>query len=647
MEIKKGKWVLDIETLIDFFCCCCINYDTGEVKVFEISNRKNDFKELKFFLENNILCVITFNGNHFDNIVLNWLRQQNYEYGRPIEIISTIYKVAQSIIDSQDGFGSDYSKYKYNLPYISIDLFLYWAKMLRISKKLSLKYFAVNLDLSVVEMPIPHYRGGLTHEEMDMVVEYCKNDIEVTKALADKLKDEINLRVNIAKETGLDCISFDAPKIASELLLLEYCKSTLNSNRCNILMGGIEYYNEQDKLNKYIKLIRNTQHSKPSIIYFKNIVPIVEFKTDFFKKVYLDIRCSVNTFSKDYSYKNPDGSTLILAYGKGGLHSVNRNQSYKSTASKKVITIDVASLYPTLYINNGYFHRDYKEKLTEITTKIRKDRFEAKKAGNKIKDKTLKLILNGISGLLDNEYSWLYAPEQILALRLHGQLILSRLIEELGLNNISVISANTDGVELLLDDNKRDIFNNIVKQIEEEFNIIFEEEEYDFINYLTVNDYIAKTKKGKIKQKGEFVYKDERYEGKVLDGGNEFLIIPIALEKYFVNGIPVEETIKNHTNIYDFCAAKKVAKTYSLSFLGKKVQQLNRYFISDKRNGGYLYKQKEGKSTLENVLKATPICILNEKTDKVAQEFPIDYSFYINKCNKVIEVFEPKQLSLF
>jgi hypothetical protein len=51
--------------------------------------------------------------------------------------------------------------------------------------------------------------------------------------------------------------------------------------------------------------------------------------------------------------------------------------------------------------------------------------------------------LNSFSGLIDNEYSWLYAPEQALGLRLTGQLQLCSMIEMLIANGFIIISANT------------------------------------------------------------------------------------------------------------------------------------------------------------------------------------------------------------
>lgn len=83
-------------------------------------------------------------------------------------------------------------------------------------------------------------------------------------------------------------------------------------------------------------------------------------------------------------------------------------------------------------------------------SEIKEERILAKHGKLKNKDNDLynkfyKLVLNGVSGLLDNEYSWLYYPEGAMKLRLMGQLLLTKLIEEAALAGFEVVSANTDG----------------------------------------------------------------------------------------------------------------------------------------------------------------------------------------------------------
>ena len=75
--------------------------------------------------------------------------------------------------------------------------------MLRISKKLSLKSFAVNLDEEVLEMPIHHATKKLTNEQKNLILHYNENDVKITKKLALKLRNEINLRIAIKKDFNL------------------------------------------------------------------------------------------------------------------------------------------------------------------------------------------------------------------------------------------------------------------------------------------------------------------------------------------------------------------------------------------------------------------------------------------------------------
>ena len=252
----------------------------------------------------------------------------------------------------------------------------------------------------------------------------------------------------------------------------------------------------------------------------------------------------------------------------------------------------------------------------------------------------LKLILNSFSGLIDSQYSWLYAPEQALGLRITGQLQLCKMAEMLIENKFNVISFNTDGIEVLVENNKKDIYLNLLNQHSQLFNLIWETEIYKFIYYKTVNDYIALTKDNKIKVKGEFLYSKE------LEGSNEFLIIPIAIKEFYVNNIPIEITIKNHNNIFDFTQGKKISKDYTVYYNGQKQQQLNRIFVSKK--GAYLYKQKKGKTTMENVLKDTPVCIYNTPDNRTPQELNVDFDWYIKKTKeKLLELNNSNQLTLF
>ena len=338
-----------------------------------------------------------------------------------------------------------------------------------------------------------------------------------------------------------------------------------------------------------------------------------------------------------FSCKN---TNILLSYGIGGLHSVNKNQHFKTDNTYQLLTSDVASLYPTLIINYRLFR--YLE-VVQRYSELKEERILAKHGklvgrDNDLINKFNKLVLNGVSGLLDMGYSWLYYPEGAMKLRLIGQLILTKLIEEAALAGFNVVSANTDGIEVLVEHNRIDEYYSIVEKVQSQFNVEFEHENYKEIYYWSVNDYIAVINDNYSKVKGLMVSKPEL--GKSVDN----LIIPKALQLYFEKDIPIEETIQNEKNIYLFCASPKVDRSYTVIWNNEPQQRLNRFFVS--RSGSYLYKQKKGEN-LHHMLKGHTVQLLNYCTDNDASKYDVNYQYYISKCQELIDLVQPKQLSLF
>ncbi len=614
------KLVIDVETLQGIFTITAIDYSSDECWQYVIHKDKNELDSIKDLLSKTSF-MIGFNSIHFDSVILAWMMKQK------TVTAEEIYKVAQITINQKENRNAfkPYQTYKYNTTWHNIDLFLYWSKMLRLSKKLSLKYFAVNLDMKIQEMPIHHSKTDFTEEEIIEVLDYNKNDVLVTKALCNKLKEQINLRIGIRNQYKLEALSWDAPKIASELLLDSFCNKKHHE-------GMIPMW-------EFKKQIRNDRRDK---ISFRNgdYIPKIEFKTKVFQDLYQDVCNARDGFKRNLIYKRFDNTFIKISYGSGGIHSVNENEDYHSTDTHTVWTSDVSSLYPSLLENYKFIRKDLTEVL-DIYSEKKQERIKAKKEGNKVVNETLKLVLNSTTGLMDNPYSWLYSPAEIMALRITGQLILTRLTEECNLNNFLVISLNTDGIEVIIDKGREDEYLNLIKIIEKEFNLEFEHDQYKSIHYKSVNDYLALTVKDKTKVKGEFIYE------KVLDGSNEFLIIAIAVKEYLLNRIPVEDTIMNHINIYDFCCSKKISKDYKIFYNNVQQQQLNRFYCSKK--GAYLYKLKPTKKipTMEHIFGDSGVVILNDISTQTPQELEVDFNYYINSARNRIKLFEREQLSLF
>ena len=78
----------------------------------------------------------------------------------------------------------------------------------------------------------------------------------------------------------------------------------------------------------------------------------------------------------------------------------------------------------------------------------------------------LKIVINSIYGKLGFEAGSLYDRLAVLKVTINGQLLMLMLAEELELNNIHVISANTDGLMIKIYDNQWDVYNKITKEWE-------------------------------------------------------------------------------------------------------------------------------------------------------------------------------------
>jgi hypothetical protein len=241
-----------------------------------------------------------------------------------------------------------------------------------------------------------------------------------------------------------------------------------------------------------------------------------------------------------------------------------------------------------------------------------------------------------------------------------GELSLMMLIEKYELNGIHVISANTDGVTIKV---RKDLIPKMYEINEwwsELTQYVLEKIDYKKIIFSTVNDYIAIMSDGTVKKKGDFLTDFELHKNK------SARIIPIALEQYFVNNIPVRETIIKHNNLYDFCIRKNASRDFhyeSVDSFNKitKHNKLIRYYVSNIGEKVYKVKNKnsESKAAKRSQVEAGEwkcfVCNYLEKNSKLDN---VNFSYYIDKAESMIvkiltngkskkNVVIPNQISLF
>ncbi len=266
-----------------------------------------------------------------------------------------------------------------------------------------------------------------------------------------------------------------------------------------------------------------------------------------------------------------------------------------------------------------------------------------------------KLVLNGGSfGKMNDRFSVQYDPFPHFSVTIGNQFEILMLIEALEIEGIHVISANTDGILSHFPESLHDKY----MQICNDWEVVIgndklgrlEYVDYKMIAQTSVNDYIAVDTKGNIKAKGDFS------KDKELNKNKSRRIIPIALEQNLINGIPIEDTIKNHRNIYDFCIGKKSSTDYHYRGIDRKKgivedieNRIVRYYCSTKELGKRLYKIKrehsekkgpkvskcESKSEYQ-VLFDIPFNVNNW------EDYSIDYEYYISECYKILDQFFPE-----
>lgn len=99
-----------------------------------------------------------------------------------------------------------------------------------------------------------------------------------------------------------------------------------------------------------------------------------------------------------------------------------------------------------MIIEHKFYPQHLGKEFLEVYSQIKDERIEAKHNGNKVKNETLKLALNGLSGNLQNEHNFCYSPFTVMQIRINGQLLLLMLAEKLIAIGCKIVQANTDGL---------------------------------------------------------------------------------------------------------------------------------------------------------------------------------------------------------
>ena len=232
------------------------------------------------------------------------------------------------------------------------------------------------------------------------------------------------------------------------------------------------------------------------------------------------------------------------------------------------------------------------------------------------------------------EYSWLYDLKAMYRVTINGQLYLMSLIEDLELANIHVISANTDGIVSIINNDKLNEYYTICNAWAKKYNFGVAYTKYNKYIRTTVNDYITLKDNGSIKTKGDFSFEIK------IDKGYYAPAIAKTLYEYFVNdNKDIDNLIKSY-DIYDYCISIKVGSQFRSEYHTIKdgkldievLQKDNRYFVSN--HGGVFLKRNLSSNKLTNVIKGYNVRIFNKFY--YSNDYDINYIWYKKKVLDII-----------
>lgn len=657
--IIRGKivYVYDIEVFQNIFHCSVKNTETNDIYKFEISERKNQLRELvKFFKQvdkyitwgdyyttninipaNVIFCG--YNNLHYDNPIINYIIEYEdklMQYNIPT-ICSSIFNLSKTITTSSEDNIDAWKHWKYQIWFDTFDILtMLYSNKLRVG----LKEIQVTMQYPNVQEFVCDWTKPLPLEDFDSMIDYNINDIESTSELLNRCKKDVDLRIAIEDEYGVRVLSKDGVNIGMKILTQKYLEKT-----------GLTWWDIKDL------------RSPMSVIPLKDVIlPFIKYDSPILQRVLEDMKNQiVSPGRKGYENKFVFNN-LRYSVGVGGIHSVNSPEIIIPRDDEMLIDIDVASLYPSILIEYEFYPRHLGKEFLEVYKQIKDERIEAKHNGDKVKNETLKLALNGLSGNLQNEHNFCYSPFAVMQIRINGQLLLLMLAEKLTQIGCRIVQANTDGLFVLLKKDAYSKVNSICREWEQLTKLTLEEDRFKAMYQYAINDYFAITEDNKVKEKGMFITAVK------LGKGLTPKIIPKAVISFFKDGIPVEDTIKNCTDIRDFLMSEKTGKQWHVEYMNEEQQRTNRFYAST--NSGYLWKwkdtgHKEGEiitytepyvgerkykasaRQYQNMLTASGVTLLNKFDNKPIEERKINYRYYIMEAYKIIRDLKPLQLSLW
>lgn len=721
-KVLFNDWIWDIECYPNFFSMAVCFANGSGMRVFEISDRKNEATEMLEFCRKVMISkhrMVGFNNVGFDYPLLHYILEKAKiakRQGKEFRIThDEIWRHSQSMFEkNKDGDNRFGNAIQSNLVHLTqVDLFKIWHYDNR-AKMTGLKMLEFNMrSRNIEDLPFPVGKV-LTDPEKDVTIEYNKHDVLETLKFYQYSLDEIVMRDTLTKQFGFDCTNYNDTKIGKELFV----------NRLEAASPGVCY----KQVRKGDRMVKQIQQTKRNYINLGDcILPYISFERPEFKAIHKWFAAQVITETKGaltdleehqlgdvakYAnmrvkmkkincpvegaknkrfvpsfediqplmeehpcgwvemapLKSPKGAASYwfcwnvtagagggtkaktssplnvvingfqYDFGTGGIHGAKHGLTVSGNG-KRIYSLDVASYYPNLSIQNNVYPAHLSQLFCTVYQQLFTERrsYDKKSAFNK----ALKLALNGTYGASGDEYSPMFDPQFMMTITINGQLSLCMLMEKLMKEvDAEIIMCNTDGFEFVANDDpetKKKIDQH-VSAWEKLTGLVMEGVLYDQMLVANVNNYIAVYAGGGVKRKGAYEYADLEWHK-----NQSALVVKMAAEHQLLGRGSAEDFIYRHDDPFDFMLRTKVPKSSRLVLVNeetgeeKQLQNICRYYPS-KNSGGKLVKVmpplKDNiewrRLSIDQKWNVTPCNNMDDFS------WDINYDYYVAQANKLV-----------
>ena len=568
------KLIYDIETYKNYFLI--MFKAKGKVKYVQMHNDviTGDYTRKTLPLKH---TLIGFNNINYDDVMLSAF------YGGASN--EQLKKLNDAIIEEGLRYWQTYRRFKIrDLKLDTIDLSEPAPGVM-----ISLKMYGARMGMpKLQDLPI---EPSATISDSDAIElrKYCINDLDTTEELYNQISKAIELREQLSEKYGVDMRSKSDAQMAESII------------------------------SSYMDVSKRQTDVKP----FKYVPrPWLKFESNELNDL-LNIACTVDyqlsvkgsliapkEFSKAFEFKGTKYKVAI-----GGIHSQEKSQVIIPKDDEVLYEADLSSMYPVIITEQGLYPKHLGPKFLEVYSNILSDRLSAKRTGDKVLNETYKITLNGSYGKFGSQYSFLFSPELLIQTTITGQLSIMMIIERLTDIGVQIVSANTDGINVLHKKSLQKEVDSIFFEWELDTGYNFEYTPYSATYNESVNSYIAIKPDGSVKGKGFYA---KSWLGKNPDAD----ICVTAVIDYLNKGVPVEDTINNCNDVIEFLTARKVAggAVYKDIDLGKVVR-----FYHSTVDGNITYKKNGNK-----VPKSDSCKPLMDLVDHVPSD--LDREWYIKEC---------------